>query len=330
MLAGEPRAGAPEASVNFVEDEQRAGLVADPPQHGEEVGRRNIDSAPRLHRFDEDRPEVVLFEQTPDVGFRLFRRRGLITRGERHEVTEITELIPKRRSKMFAVRGVKRAVAQPMIRALERNHAGFSGGETCGFQRRLHRFEAGIAEDGFAPRSSFGLGTIDSGPLFKSDLAQLPREPRLQFMRMHVAHGMQERAHLLLPGAHDMRVRMAGRRHAECCRQVEILASFHIPDEHAARPVPDDGPGAVRFHESHVARFVSAQEVEGGLSFHFLATDGTRMKHGLGNANSTPPARRLFRVPSVFHPWLFKHPSPPAARRICASATGSVPAARRR
>ena len=80
---------------------------------------------------------------------------------------------------------------------------------------------------------------------------------------MHVAHGVKESRHLLLAGAHDSGIRVAGRSDAERGGQIEILATRFIPDVNAFGARPDDWPGGVRLHERDVARLVLAQEVEG-------------------------------------------------------------------
>ena len=55
VLVGEQPAGAAEAGDHLVEDQQRADLVAAPPQRGEEVPARDAHAALGLHRLDDHR-----------------------------------------------------------------------------------------------------------------------------------------------------------------------------------------------------------------------------------------------------------------------------------
>ena len=83
-----------------------------------------------------------------------------------------------------------------------------------------------------------------------------------QRVRMDVAHRMQKRFHLPLPGTNDTRIGMARRGHAEGGGEVEIFAAVSVPDVDAARAFPDDGPGPVRVYEGDVARLEIAELVE--------------------------------------------------------------------
>ena len=53
-------------------------------------------------------------------------------------------------SKVFAMGGGERAIAEAVVGALKGDGAFFSSGEQGGFERGFHGFETGVAEDGFA------------------------------------------------------------------------------------------------------------------------------------------------------------------------------------
>ena len=63
------------------------------------------------------------------------------------EAREFAELRLERLAEIFAVRGVERAVAQPVIRAGEGDHAVPAGGQQRGLERGLNGLEAGVAEN---------------------------------------------------------------------------------------------------------------------------------------------------------------------------------------
>src|SRR5690349_7378347 len=116
VLAREPRAGAAKPGVNLIENQQRAVLIANAPQHREKIRQRNVDAASRLNRLDKNGAEFA---------FEIFNLRleCRVRTTERNELRELSKLGSKRTAIMFAMRGIERAIAQPMIRALERDDA---------------------------------------------------------------------------------------------------------------------------------------------------------------------------------------------------------------
>ena len=65
-------------------------------------------------------------------------------------------------------------------------------------------FEAGIAEDGFAADRG-GVGPVEfcGRPALESDLAEFAGEFGFERVRVDIAHGVKQLAHLLLAGADD-------------------------------------------------------------------------------------------------------------------------------
>ena len=59
MLDREEAPGAPEAGLHLVDDEHDPGVVAEPPQAGHELLRRDDEAALALHRLDDDRRDVL-------------------------------------------------------------------------------------------------------------------------------------------------------------------------------------------------------------------------------------------------------------------------------
>src|SRR5262249_19858467 len=79
---------------------------------------------------------------------------------------------------------------------------------------------------------------------------------------MHVTHGMEKPSHLLLSRAHHSRIGMSCRRNAKGRGEIKVTSSFNIPNVHAFRAVPYDGPRPVRLDERDVARLVPPEPFE--------------------------------------------------------------------
>ena len=99
-------------------------------------------------------------------------------------------------------------------------------------------------------------------PSLESDPAQLTREFRLERVRMHIAHCVQQRRHLPLAGFDNPRVRMTRGSDAKRCGQIEIFFPLRVPNVRTFCALPNNRPRTGRFDERDVTRFVAAQEVE--------------------------------------------------------------------
>ena len=122
----------------------------------------------------------------------------------------------KRRAKMFAMRGVQRAVAKSVIRAFKSDDARLAGGEHGGFQRGFHRFKAGVAENGFAAR----FATFQ-----RSKVMRLSSRASCAFSACGCTSPMacSSFAICLWPARDDARIGMAGGGDAERRGQIEIF-----------------------------------------------------------------------------------------------------------
>ena len=172
VFAGEPFPGATKAGVDLVEDEQRAVFVTKPAQQREKCGRRNVDAAADLNRLAQYRSDLFPAKEALDtilnalpcragappvfldffqtiVGCLLSQAGRLPCFWKRDEMRELTKLRTERAAKVFAMRRVERPIAKTVVSALERDDAPFARGHYGCFERRLHCFKAGVAEDGF-------------------------------------------------------------------------------------------------------------------------------------------------------------------------------------
>ena len=109
--------------------------------------------------------------------------------------------------------------------------------------------------------SSFGFRTR---PALEGNLAQLLRQLRLERVRMHISHRVEQLRHLLLARANNLGIRMAGCCHAKRGGQIKILFPLGIPDMHALGTVPHDGPCAVRVNIGDVARLEVTELLQDG------------------------------------------------------------------
>ena len=96
VLVAEPPAGAADAGLHLVEDQDRAGVVAQPAQPGEVARRRDDDAALGLDRLDDDRARGARLEHARR-GFEIAVRDELDRADERAEALAVLRLAGDRR-----------------------------------------------------------------------------------------------------------------------------------------------------------------------------------------------------------------------------------------
>ena len=64
---------------------------------------------------------------------------------------------------MFAMRGIERPIAEPMIRTFKGNDATFAGGEQRGFERRFDSLETGVGKNYLPGDRAWRLASGDLG-----------------------------------------------------------------------------------------------------------------------------------------------------------------------
>src|SRR6516162_6190343 len=123
-------------------------LVAKFAEHGQKFHWRDVDSAPRLHRLDQNGTDSFASKQPMDGPF----DSGNFThcRRERHEMSKFTKLLMKRAVKKNAVRHIQCAVAKPVISTGKGDDPRLARGQHGGFQSRLDGFKTGIGKDYFS------------------------------------------------------------------------------------------------------------------------------------------------------------------------------------
>ena len=131
-LPREERAGAPDAGLHLVEDQQRAVLVGERARFREGLGRERMHAALALHRLEQDRRGL-----RPDVLGERLRRREHDAGDERLERGALRRL---------AGDG-QRAERAAVERALERDELASPGRLAGPLERRLDRLGARVAEE---------------------------------------------------------------------------------------------------------------------------------------------------------------------------------------
>ena len=180
---------------------------------------------------------------------------------ERHEARKPADLPAERRAEIAAPSGVESAVTEAVIGVLKRDDTRAAGGKMGGLERGLDRLEAGAAKDRFADLL---------GQALEGEPTEFTGQLGLERVGVDVAHRVQQLGHLALAGDDDSGVGVAGGCHRKRGGEVEILTPGIVPNAHALGPLPDDRPTAVRLDEGDVARFETAQLIDGfvGLIFH--------------------------------------------------------------
>ena len=135
LLPREEAAGAADAALDLVEEQERAVLVREHAGGGEELGGGGMDPALSLHRLDQDRADV-----RPDrggEGIGVVQLREADGRRERLERRPLARLARRR----------ERAVRASVERAFERDDDRLSRRLPGPLQRRLDRLGTGVAEE---------------------------------------------------------------------------------------------------------------------------------------------------------------------------------------
>ncbi len=144
MLAGEHFAGAPHAGLHFIENQQRAKLIAQLTHCGQIAWRRQDHAAFALNRLKDHRRHIV-------AGFFAICEQGAhrVDIAERH-VTETRQQRHKRLTEIRFGGGRKRAERFTVERAAGGDEGKFPARGLIGFgefQRCFHRFGAAVAEE---------------------------------------------------------------------------------------------------------------------------------------------------------------------------------------
>ena len=134
-----------------------------------------------------------------------------------------------------------------MIGAFKDDYTRLTRRQAGRFQSRFHGLESGITKDDF-PAST-------RGPTSKGEFGESPSELRLQRVRMHISHRMQQPCHLTLPRTDDPRICMSRGRDSKCRGEIEVSAPCYVPDVMTAGAFPYNRPTASRIDVGDVARF---------------------------------------------------------------------------
>ncbi len=149
--AREPGSAATEPGPDFVAHEQRSGVVARAAEEREKLGGRNHAPAAAQNGLDEDGPEIPIGERCLHGGHRRREGRGPVGVGREADLGAQLRGEGFAEARTEAACGQRR-VGQPVVGALERDHAGTPGREHRGLQRGRDGIGAAGAEHHAGPR----------------------------------------------------------------------------------------------------------------------------------------------------------------------------------
>jgi ParB family chromosome partitioning protein len=214
------RARAPQAALDLVEDERRAGLVAALASGHEQVVVQHPHAALALHGLQEDRGGALVDRGAQRVGARRHGPEAGDERGERGLLGLLR-------------RGAQRAVRAPVEGAVDRDDVAALAGLAGALDRGLDRLGAAVGEED-AP-------------------AERPRaEPLGQAghrLGVEEVADVEQPARLLAHGGDDGRVAVPDARHADAGEEVEVLVAVRVPQPRALAAVERDRVPRVRRHE---------------------------------------------------------------------------------
>ncbi|CAM2137885.1 hypothetical protein PT2222_100011 [Paraburkholderia tropica] len=237
----EQLAGAREARLHFVGDQQDAVRVADLAQAAHEVRRRLVEAAFALNRFEDDRGDAlridVGLEQHLDVLERVGRADAVDRVGVRRVVDvgrERTEVQLVRRDLAGERHAHHRAAVET---AREGDHARTAGRGARDLDGVFDGFRAGREERGLLREAA----RCARGDLFGQ------RDVRL--VRHDLVGGVREAVELRLDGGDDLRMAVARVAHGDAGGEVDDAAAFDVPQFRVFSAL-----GVEVAHDAHAAR----------------------------------------------------------------------------
>ena len=222
MLHGEHLAGAREAGLHLVGDQQDAMLVADLAQRRHEVARRLVEAAFALHRLDDDgghaRRVDVGLEQPVERGQRVGHRDAVQLDGE-GRMEDVAGHRPEAGLVGLHLAGQCHAHEGAAVEAAgEGDHRLAPGGVARDLDRVLDRFGTGGDEDGLLVE------------ITRRDGVQPLGQVHVVLVRHDLVAGVGEAVELRLHRFHHSGVAMAGVDHRDAAREIDIAAAFDVPD----------------------------------------------------------------------------------------------------
>ena len=201
VLEGEHHSCSPEAALDLVEDQNRAGAIGDASRRCEVFVRQRDDAALPHHRLENDRVRVPIDGR--------FKRGDIVRRNERHAGHE--------RLEWSAIGGVSRQrqrAERPSVKALLQRHetAAAGIGQPREFQGRLIRLRAAVAEK----RAEHSRGAHE--PLAENALGGMKVEVR----------NMEKRTRLIAQRLHQPRMLMSEGVDSDAAEKVPVLLAVSV------------------------------------------------------------------------------------------------------
>ena len=232
MLEAEPGAGATEAGLHFVEDQNDAMLLGQLAQCLEKLRWRGEEATIALHRLDEDSGHAL----RRDLGGEQF-----VQGGQRHVAGETAIGV--------GVRGVKHLGGHAEILLVGLAHAGQGGAEQGATMETAaksdHRRALGMgAGDFHGVLHRFGAGgeqrrLVRDAAVASYQFAQALHQIQVRPVGHHLEAGMGDFLQLYLHRRQHLRVVVADVHDTDATDEIQVALAVHVPDFSALSTLDD-------------------------------------------------------------------------------------------
>jgi hypothetical protein len=233
VLDREHLAGAGEAGLHFVGDEQNAVFAADLRHGGEPSRRRHDEAALALHRLHDQGGHRFSRHYALESIFKV--RGGLAIR---HAVNVARERLEAGLVRMCLAGQRERQQGAPVESVFETDHRRAPRVGARDLDGILHGFGAAVQQQGLLGRAAGRLGV------------QLFGEPHVAFVGRHHKAGMQETVRLRVQRGDHARLAMAGIEAADTAGEIQVSIAVHVFDNGAFGAAHEDR-GDLRYAARH-------------------------------------------------------------------------------
>ena len=221
MFDGQPASGPGKAALHFVNHQDDAVLVADPPQGLQETRRRDVKAALALYRLDHHGGDPGRIDVAAQQALQPGQRGGFADAVQRVGIRRVVDL-GRKRPEAELVRcdlagQAQRHVGAAVIAAVKADHAGTARVGPGDLDSVFHRLGTGSEKGGFP-----GVGTRHQRiePLGHLDI---------QRIRHNLVAGVRKALHLRLDGSCDLRVQVTAVEDTDAAGKIDVAPALLVP-----------------------------------------------------------------------------------------------------